>query len=50
VDKAAAAVRNVERQLDQARETHDAAERERDDAARRLDEAEDALRRVADGT
>jgi hypothetical protein len=50
VDKAAAAVRNVERQLDQARETLDAAELERDGTARRLDEAEDALRRATDGT
>lgn len=50
VDKAAAAVRNLERQLDRARETLAAAERERDDAARRLDEAEDAVRRATKRT
>jgi hypothetical protein len=49
-DKAAAAVRNVERQLDKARETLDAAELQRDDAARRLEEADDALRRATHGT
>ncbi len=41
--KAAAAVRNAERQLEHTREGLDAAERERDEVARRLADAEDAV-------
>jgi hypothetical protein len=50
VEKAAAAVRNAERQLEKARNVLATAEGERDQAARRLGEAEDAVRRASDGT